>query len=181
MTIVTKGDGGDLKKYHNLVHNAIYALGHLRAKEAIPLLIHKLREQPRCEYHYSPGGIFDSHDKDWWTHAGDYVDVTLHALERMGTRDVLPDLQRILRDDEYYLSFDEAADAAAKLDLLEAAPEIIARLAKDHEYNVKLFGEARERYSLSLRKLTGQPFGEDPKRWQEWLAEQPVSALAPEN
>ena len=180
MKLAADGDGGNLERKHNLVHNAIYALGHLRAKEAIPLLIQNLREKPNCEYHYSPIGIYDDDDGDWWTYAGDNINVSIHALERMGAREALPEFQRILADEKYYLNFDEVAEAAAELDLSEAVPAIIARLAKDYEYNVELFGKDRERYSPSLRKLTGRPFGEDPKPWQEWLAQQPPSAGTPE-
>lgn len=178
MKLVADGDGGDLRGKHNLVHNAIYALGLLRAKEAIPLLIQNLRAKPNCDYHYSPIGIYDSHDPDEWTYAGDYINVSIHALTRMGVRKTLPDFQRMLADDRYYLNFDEVANAAANLNLREAVPAIIDRLAKDYQRNVELFGKEQERYSPALRTLTGQPFGEDPKAWQEWLANQTGSTGA---
>ena len=54
----------------------------------------------------------------------------------------------------------------------EAVPEIIARLAKDYQHNVELFGKDQECYSPALRKLAGRPFGEHAKPWQEWLANQ---------
>lgn len=159
---------GPLREKHNTIHNAIYALGHLRAKEAVPLLIKNIRATPTCEYFYSPVGIFDGSGS--WTYAGDYINVSIHALQRIGAREAIPEFKRILGDDRYYLNFDEVAESAAELDSREVVPEIIARLAKDYARNLERFGSKRERYSPSLRKLTGRSYGEDPKLWLEWLA-----------
>ena len=153
---------------HNTRYNAIYALGRLKAKEALPLLLKNLREEPKCEHFYSPTGIYEY----LWTHAGDYVDVSVRAVQRLGDKEALPEFERILRDDRYYLNFAEVANAAAELGWRELVPAIIARLVKDHKKNVELFGEEREKYAPALRKLTGRPFGEDPQLWLQWQKSQ---------
>ena len=152
---------------HNARHNAILALGHLRAKEAVPLLLEYLQPLPSYNAHYSPRGLFGPRA---WTTEGNYIDASIWALGQIGDSSALPELRRILRHDRYYLNYDEAAAVAAELKWVALVPDIIDRLEKDYQHNVKLFGKERERYSPALRKLTGQKFGEDPRAWREWFS-----------
>lgn len=155
---------------HTVRHNAIFALGQLKAKEAVPLMIEYMHEKPKYKSFISPVGQFGRFgsgiDK---TITGSHVDSCIVALTKMEDKRALPEFRRILKDDDFYLNYDEVARAAAELGWRELIPDIIDRLEKDYEYNVELFGEDKERYSPALRKLTGQSFSEDPREWRAWL------------
>lgn len=162
--------------HEHVRHNAVYALGKLAATEAVPLLIQYLREVPDYKTHSASIGIYgqdgllpitNSHALDAIRALGSIVRTKPSAELK---RQVLAEFRRMLKDDRYYLDHDEIAEAAAQLGWRELAPDVIHRLDKDYHDNLRLFGKEAEKYSPPLRILTGQPFGEDPKPWREWLA-----------
>lgn len=154
---------------YDLRHNSIYALGCLKATEAVPLLLELLRPDPNYGAHFSPAGLFGKED-GYTTQAG--TEVCIRTLGRIGDRRVLSEFRRLLKNDQHYLEYEEVAKVAANLGWRDLVPDIIDRLEKDYQYNVNLFGKDRERYSPYLRKLTGQKFGEDPKAWRSWQKSQ---------
>jgi hypothetical protein len=125
----------------------------LRAKEAVPLLLDYLRQPPNYESHYSPVGLFG---RESWTTTGNYIEVSVKALGRIGDERAVAEFRRILKHDRYYLNYEDVAGAAAEMKWVELVPDIVDRFEKDHAHNVELFGKKHERYSPALRKLTGQ-------------------------
>jgi HEAT repeat protein len=145
--------------------NAVYALGRLRAKQAVPLLIELLQPTPKYGAFCCPQGIYG---KDGMYTNDANVDVCLRALGRIRDRRALPEFERILKNDGYYLDHEVVAQVAAELGWRELVPAIVDRLEKDYQHNVELLGKDQQRYSPALRKLTGQKFGENPKAWRQW-------------
>ncbi|MCX5653480.1 MAG: HEAT repeat domain-containing protein [Planctomycetota bacterium] len=165
LKLVAKG------KDHNTRYNAIYALGQLKAREAVPLLVGILSEPPHYgNGFYCPLGIYGK-DGGYTTQVS-LVEVAVRAAARIGDEQAMPAFEALLRNDGYYLDHDTVAEAAADLGWKQLVPAIIGRLAKDHAANLEQFGPAHEEYSVALRRLTGQTFGEDPKAWREWLKQQ---------
>ncbi|MGO9510517.1 MAG: hypothetical protein ACLPXZ_25480, partial [Mycobacterium sp.] len=99
------------------------------------------------------------------------TEVCIRALGRIGDKRAIPEFERILRNDRYYLDYYKVAEAAAEAGWRELVSAIIDRLERDKKDD-ELFGKDFERYSPPLRRLTGQAFGEDPKAWRKWQQEQ---------
>ena len=152
-------------KNPDLRHNSIYAIGCLKATEAVPMLLGPLHPDPKYGAHFCPAGLFGK-DGGYTTKAG--AEVCIHALGRIGDRRAIPEFQRLLKNDRHYLDNENVAKVAAELGWQELTLDIIDRFEKDYDYNLRLFGKDHERYSPSLRKLTGQEFGEDPKASRAW-------------
>jgi HEAT repeat protein len=153
----------------NTRFNAVYALGLLRANHAVPLLIELLQPVPNYSVSYCPEGIYG---KDgMYTEEAD-TDVCIRALGRIGDRRAIPEFERILKDDRYFLDYDRVAEAVAEAGWRELVPAIIDRMEKDYKKNVDMFGHNYEKCASALRRLTGQTFGEDPRAWRMWQQKQ---------
>ncbi len=133
------------------------------------MLLDLLRPEPNYGAFFCPAGLFGKED-GYTNEAG--MEVCIHALGRIGDRRTIPEFQRLLKNDRHYLDYKRVAEVAADLGWRELIPDIIDRFEKDYEKDVKMFGKDSERYSPSLRKLTGQKSGEDPKAWRAWQKSQ---------
>lgn len=152
-------------KEPDLRHNAIYALGRLKAAEAVPVLLELLRPEPHYGAFFSPAGLFG--EEDAYTNEA-CTQACIIALGRIGDRRAIPEFRRLLQDDRHYLDHEDVAQVAADLGWRELTDEVIDRFEKDCEQNPPASDGDRERYAPSLRKLTGQSFGEDPQLWRAW-------------
>jgi HEAT repeat protein len=160
MDIVVKDKDEDIR------HSAIYALGLMKCRDAVPLLIACLEKGPEYNGFHGWSGIYNDDESNG---AAGLTQVSIRALERIGDVRAKKAFEKVLRDDTYYLDFEDAANAAARLAWKELVPAIIARLDKDYEKDLALYGKDNEQYSPALRKLTGMKYGENPKEWMAWL------------
>ena len=170
---VAKTDPESAMRYH-----AIYGLGFLKARDAVPLLLEYLSYPPGEEGVKLPWQTEGNQEKDssW---KGIYDDGSHHGLDihtgciaaigRIGDRRAIPVFKKVLSDDRYYLQHWDVAGAAASLGWRELVPAIVQRLKRETSKRPGFW--TIEDFVPALRKLTQADPRGSRQPWIVWVNE----------